>query len=69
MRSAAREGARAHLLVMGMIYAMHIASPIPSKSGLYSSGNAHTGHGRECASKRKCPDHAVGLIRPHRRNP
>ncbi len=27
MRSAAREGARAHLLAMGMIYAMHIASP------------------------------------------
>ena len=40
MRSAAREGARAHLLVMGVIWATHIASPIPSKSGPHSSGDA-----------------------------
>lgn len=49
MRSAAREGARAHLLVMGVIWAKHVASPMPSKSGLHSSGDAHTGHGRDCA--------------------
>ena len=45
MRSAAREGARAHLLVMGVIAARLMALPIPSKSGLYSSGDMHKGHG------------------------
>lgn len=53
MRSAAREGAGAHLPVMGMVYTAHSASPMPSKSRLYSSGDAHTGYGRDSASRRK----------------
>ncbi len=51
MRIATREGARAHLPAMGTIWAIHIASTMPSKSGLRSSGDAHTSDGR--ASKKE----------------
>lgn len=52
MNSAAREGARAHLVVMGVIWATHIASPIPSESGPHNSGDAHTDQGCDLASRR-----------------